>query len=150
MSATASCHDPRVFAAYMRERFLSGKKTTAVKVVEQLAKDQPLSEAVLNAIESLTTRESKDLRRVVDQFHAWCEWRDVWEPEGWTFEWPSQNPDVVLVVSPKLKDHPADAPSPSNDVIAAALRASSAKTQNVNVIPWKDGWRKETFVRVAR
>ncbi len=144
---TASCHDPRVFAAYMRERFLSGKKTTAVKVVEQLAKDQPLSEAVLNAIESLTTRESKDLRRVVDQFHAWCEWRDVWELDGWTIEHPPRTQNLILLVSPTFADYPENAPSPSSDVVAAAVRASSARMQSSNVIPWNGGWRKETYMR---
>jgi hypothetical protein len=50
---TASCHDMRVFAQYMRERFLNtGIKSAAVKAVSQFAKDVPISEAVLLAIES--------------------------------------------------------------------------------------------------
>ncbi len=142
---SASCHDMKVFAEYMRTRFLNtGKKSAAVTAVSQFAKDAPLSEAVLLAIESLTTRESKELRRVVDQFHDYCEWHDTWKPLGW--EARKDFGSTVLLASPPLGGALDDALRglgvPSPQIIAAAVGVSSVKSTSdpwIQNDPMKDG-----------
>ncbi len=130
----ASCHDMKVFAEYMRTRFLNtGKKSAAVTAVSQFAKDAPLSEAVLLAIESLTTRESKELRRVVDQFHDYCEWRDIWASGGWTAVRTKEH--VVYITSPPIMRGRPPPGWPSPRIVAAAVGASAVEEVSD---PWNE------------
>lgn len=105
-------------------------RSEATHVLAQLAKDVPLSEAVLLAIESLGTRQSAHLRRAVELYEPWCEWRDDWASHGWRITRVRKNRAIRLVAP---EDHPvvwgtmSQQDLPDDDVVAAGADLDRVK-----------------------
>ena len=76
-----------------------------------------LADAVLDAIESLPARKTRELRQWVDDWEAWEEW-DGFKSKGWHIQ---KSGDNVYLRGPSLS--PGKKPSMSAIAVGAGVRA---------------------------
>ncbi len=76
---------------------LRDSDSAASRLVLELAEEMPLADACLAAIESLTARQTIQLRRWVENWEAFREWLDL-HREGWDIQ---RHHHFMYVMSPK-------------------------------------------------
>jgi len=147
-----ACRDALSFEEYIRE-WMYSTHTEASEEIYKLARDlereghPSLANAVALAIESLPTRKTTRLRRLVELFEPWCEWKEDWEQKGWRLQkWDESH---VAVVVPddieedwwlKVEETKGDKAKerdlfPDEELIAAATSRDSASCQKPHIGP---------------
>lgn len=134
-----ACREAPTFEDFIRRRL--GARSEAAKMIASLSKDTSLSNAVAMTIEALPTRQSHELRHLVDLFEPYCDWVENWEPRGWEITPSSSH---VLLRPPKGYEW-GQGPHPNNDVIAAAAGVLAVRFDDVEFEP-----RVEVSFRVVR
>ena len=79
-----ACREAPTFEEFVKKRL--GSRSEAAKMIATLSKETSVSNAVAMTIEALSTRQSHELRHLVDLFDSYCEWVEDWEPAGWEIE----------------------------------------------------------------
>lgn len=131
-------HAP-TFEEYVKKRLPA--RSEAGKLVATLSKDTSISNAIALAIESLSTRASRELRQIVDSFEDHCRWVENWEAKGWRMrvdgDWITLSPpsDFAWGYGKKPKDQ----------VIAAGAGVRAVKFDDVSFEP-----KLEVTFRVLR
>lgn len=124
-----ACREAPTFERFVSERI--GPRSEAGKLLASLSKDTSLSDAVALAIETLSPRQSRELRQVAELFESYCEWVEEWEPSGWEIE--ASRSRVLLRPPPNYEwgrdEHPND------EVIAAAAGVLAVRFDEVEFEP---------------
>ena len=114
-----ACRDAHSFEDYMRERFMDSR-SEAAETIRQLAQDVSFMDAVALTIDALRWAQTKRLRRIVELYEPWCEWKNEWVRRGWRLEWCT-NPNYFKLIAPEQKNFfERRDEAPSDDVAAAA------------------------------
>jgi hypothetical protein len=109
------------------EKRLRTSKTEATREVLALSREMYVGDAISLVIESMSRQKTAQLRRWNDSWEGWCEWVE-WEDRGWEIEAISSG--IVRLRSPRpfvFEDLKDESKRPSDDAVAAALDASSAR-----------------------
>ena len=147
-----ACRDVLSFEEYIRE-WMYGTHTEAAEEVYNLARGlaeegkPSLANAVALAIESLPSRKTARLRRLVELFEPWCEWKEDWESKGWQLTKYGDGRFVVTVPDDieedwwlKVEETKGDADKeralfPDEELVAAATNRDSASYEKVHIGP---------------
>jgi len=124
-----ACREAPTFEEFVKKRL--GSRSEAAKMIATLSRDTSVSNAVAMTIEALPTRQSHELRHLVDLFDPYCEWVEDWEPAGWEIETSGSR---VLLRPPKNYEW-GRASHPNNDVIAAAAGVLGVRFDEVEFEP---------------
>jgi hypothetical protein len=124
---------------------LRASSSEASQLVLYLAQKMPLADAVLDAIESLTTRQTIQLRRWVENWEVFNEWLDL-HREGWDIK---RHHHFVWLHSPKgdstfnenYRTSRDEALWPNADIVAAG-----ADVQELKKVQPKE-WMPQNCVR---
>ncbi len=125
------CWAPANWEEYVR-RWLDKSDTEVAEFVLDEAKetwDGDIGKAVNDALEHYSEWDLEELRRVLDLFEPWCEWREKWEPKGWQID---VRGDVIMLTSPPRYAW-GNEDCPSRDAIAAAAGVTDVKLANVSL-----------------
>jgi hypothetical protein len=129
-----ACREAPSFEEYIRDRL--DWRSEAGRMLAALSKDTSLSNAVSMAIESLSTRQSREFRHLVDLFEPYCEWVEDWESKGWDVKFSGS---FMVTLSPPASRNWSDLTvrggHPSDEVVAAAIGVSSVKFEDVEFEP---------------
>ena len=112
------------FDAAMLAR-LRASRTEASRIVLDLHQSgRKLSDAILDAIESLPHNKTMQLRRWVDNWESWLEWMTLQE-KGWSMQ---IDPGGITIYGPPgLKLPQWEWIRPNNDVVAAGADVNAVK-----------------------
>ncbi len=128
------CRDVPNFEQYIRD-WVIRTDSEAADVIRGFTKGgESMAQAVALTIESLPSRKTTRLRRLVELFEPHCEWMEDWASKGYRMQAYARGA-VAAVAPPELTfdvkgDEDSTAPGkdfPSEEIVAAAMGVESAK-----------------------